>query len=340
MALYPSTSYGRQRRRTRTWIYTISALVLIVVVLACVYGYRSLRKNRGGTGTTSTDTDAGKGTRPPEIGLPLEPNLPEIPQELVTKPNPEAAELIAKAIGFIHAKPVRIIDARDILNDALAMPMNKQQRAVVKKQLRELADEWLFSRRFFPQDKLCESYQVRPGDQLRTIGEEHKVPWEILCDINKIGRPENLRAGERIKIINGPFHARIYRSTFMMDLYLQDTFVRSFEVGLGKPGRETPTGLWVVEPGGKLVKPVWRDPDTGKVHYPEDPDYPLGSRWIRLKGLEGEAVGRTGIAFHGTKDPNLIGTAGSRGCIRLHNGDAILLYNLLEAGFSRVEIVE
>jgi len=125
-----------------------------------------------------------------------------------------------------------------------------------------------------------------------------------------------------------------------MDLYLQDTFVRSFEVGLGKPGRETPTGLWVVEPGGKLIKPVWRDPDTGKVHYPDDPDYPLGSRWIRLKGLEGEAVGRTGIAFHGTKDPNLIGTAGSRGCIRLHNGDAILLYSLLEAGFSRVEVVE
>jgi lipoprotein-anchoring transpeptidase ErfK/SrfK len=98
------------------------------------------------------------------------------------------------------------------------------------------------------------------------------------------------------------------------------------------PGRETPTGLWVVEPGGKLIRPTWTDPDTGKTYEAEDPDYPLGSRWIRLKGLEGDAVG--------TQDPSLIGTTGSRGCIRLHNGDVILIYNLLMPGFSQVEIVD
>ena len=89
-----------------------------------------------------------------------------------------------------------------------------------------------------------------------------------------------------------------------------------------------------------MVKPVWKDPDTGRLYHPTDPDYPLGSRWIKLKGIKGEAVGQTGIAFHGTKDPNLIGKAGSRGCIRLHNGDAILIYNLLMPGVSRVEIVD
>ena len=123
-----------------------------------------------------------------------------------------------------------------------------------------------------------------------------------------------------------------------MDLYLQDTFVRSFVVGLGKPGRETPTGRWRVK--GKLLSPTWTDPDTGKTYEAEDPDYPLGSRWIGLEGLEGDAIGITGIAFHGTKDPNLIGTAGSKGCIRLHNGDAILMYNLLMPGLSQVKIVE
>jgi len=125
-----------------------------------------------------------------------------------------------------------------------------------------------------------------------------------------------------------------------MDLYLQETFVRSFRVGLGKSGSETPTGLWRVKIGGKLIKPVWTNPLDGKTYYPEDPDYPLGSRWIGLEGLEGAAKGRTGFAIHGTKEPEQIGTADSQGCIRLHNGNAILLYNLFEEGLSTVEVVE
>jgi LysM repeat protein len=220
--------------------------------------------------------------------------------------------------------------------------MSEQQRAFVKERLSELAEKWLFSRTIFPQDRLCGSYKVKPGELLSTIGKQFKVPYEILMEINKIDRPEALQTGETIKVINGPFHVRVYRSTFTMDLYLQNTFVRSFPVGLGKPGMETPTGLWAVKvgKGGKMIKPSWKDPISGKTYEAEDEDYPLGSRWIGLEGIKGEAVGRTGFAIHGTKDPNQIGIAGSQGCIRLHNGNAILVYNLLEPGESRVEIVE
>lgn len=102
----------------------------------------------------------------------------------------------------------------------------------------------------------------------------------------------------------------------------------------------SPTGLWRVKLGGKLISPKWTDPDTYKTYKADDPDYPLGSRWIGLEGIKGDAVGRSGFAIHGTKDPNQIGTASSQGCIRLHNGDAILVYNLLIPGLSRVETVE
>ena len=40
-------------------------------------------------------------------------------------------------------------------------------------------------------------------------------------------------------------------------------------------------------------------------------------------------MGRTGFAIHGTKEPEQIGTAGSRGCIRMYNDDVVLMYNLL-----------
>lgn len=328
MARYTS----RQRDLIRRWIYIISAVLIIVVVI--VFIYRSSGENKDKTSMASTGINVGNEEISPA------PVLLEVAPLPTADSNSMVSELIEEAMALIESRPAKIIAARDRLNEALAIPQSRRQRAFVKNKLSELADKWLFSRTVFPQDNLCGSLQVKPGDQLRTIGVQYKVPYEILLDINKISSPQSLQAGGVIKVINGPFHARIYRSTFTMDLYLQNTFVRSFSVGLGKPGRETPTGLWIVEPGGKLISPTWRDPDTGRTYEAEDPDYPLGSRWIRLKGLKGDAVGRTGIAFHGTKDPDLIGSAGSRGCIRLHNGDVVLIYNLFMPGFSRVEVVE
>jgi LysM repeat protein len=303
--------------------------VIIVLVIVLIVGYHHFGKDKNESAGSIIETE----TTP-------EARLQEVAPEPTEEASPKVAELIAKAMTDIDAKPARIIDARDKLNEALPMVMSDKQRAFVKEQLVQLADKWLFSPRIFSQDKLCSSYMVKRGELLSTISKQYKVPYEILQEINKIRRPEGLRAGERIKVINGPFHARIYCSSFTMDLFLQNTYVRSFRVGLGKPDRETPTGLWRVKRGGKLKTPTWTDPDTGKMYKAEDPNYPLGSRWIGLEGIKGDAVGRTGIAFHGTKDPNLIGTAESRGCIRLDNGDVILVYNLLMPTYSQVEIVE
>jgi lipoprotein-anchoring transpeptidase ErfK/SrfK len=181
---------------------------------------------------------------------------------------------------------------------------------------------------------------VRSGDVLEVIGRRLKVPHETLMQLNNIPRPRALQANKALKVVKGPFHAKVCRSTFTLDLYLQDMYVRSFKVGLGRPGYETPTGKWRVQDGGKLVQPTWTDPDSGRVYKATDPDYPLGSRWIALEGIEGAAVGRTGFAIHGTKDPEQIGTAGSRGCIRMYNGDAVLMYNLLVPIYSQVEVFD
>jgi lipoprotein-anchoring transpeptidase ErfK/SrfK len=272
--------------------------------------------------------------------VPVSVPEPEPEPKPTVEANPDAGELIAEATALIKKSPGKIIEVRDTLNRALRMPMSVQQRTHVKAQLSALADKWLLTRTVLPNDPLCENYQVRSGDLLTKIGDRYKVPYEILMTINKIARPQDLRAGEPIKVINGPFRATVYRSTFTMDVYLQNTFVRSFRVGLGKPGHETPTGLWRVKPDGKLVKPIWTDPADGRTYHPEDPDYPLGSRWIALEGLTGAAKYRVGFAIHGTKEPEQIGTAGSAGCIRMHNGDAILVYNMMFPGFSQVEVVD
>jgi lipoprotein-anchoring transpeptidase ErfK/SrfK len=281
----------------------------------------------------------------PGAGSPAPGTVPSLvrqtnPEQPVVPPGDEVTTLIAEAEKLIATGTSGMIAARDKLNEALRMPMSPTQRSSVKDRLGNLSERWLFSRTVVPNDPLCESYLVKRGENLELIGHKYRVPYEIIMQINKITRPELLQAGSTIKVINGPFHAKVYRSTFTMDLYLQNTYVRSFKVGLGKPGMETPTGLWRVKPGGKLERPIWTNPIDNKTYHPEDPDYPLGSRWIALEGLSGEAKERTGFAIHGTKEPDQIGTAGSQGCIRMHNGEAILVYNLLAPTYSQVEVTD
>jgi LysM repeat protein len=360
MALYPVGGYPKQTGGYQKWIYLVIILILGGGIIAVLFGFNPFKKTQkppesasAANSSGSPATQAGKTSNIPTSPINTataqskqslvpavtnEPNLLNAPQ-IAQQSDPQAVQLINDAAECLSAKPPRIIEARDKLNKALTLPLSVQQLELVRAKLSELADEWLFSKKIFPEDKLCSSYPIKPGDSLIAIGTRFNVPYMIIQQINQIPRPELIKNGETIKVINGPFIARIYRSTYKLDLYLKNTFVKSFTVGLGKPGHETPTGLWLVKVGGKLEKPTWTDPDTGRVYKPNDPDYPLGSRWIGLEGIEGNAKGRTGFAIHGTQKPEEIGSATSRGCIRLHNGNAILMYNVLVEGQSKV-IVE
>ena len=341
MNRHPLRPFRKRRRRSREWTYIISVLLIILMMKIFIRGSDTASvlgdADEVNPFITSTEIENSAVLSAPKP-VP-EPNLHEIPNS-VSESNPKLTALIDDVMAFIDATPPRIIDARDKLNEMLSTPMSEQQLAFVIKQLSKLSKEWLFSKTAFPDDNLCSSYKVEPGDQFVTLGKRFKVPYEILMQINNISNPKALRAGDTIKVINGPFHCRIYRSAFTMDLYLQDTYVRSFSVGLGKPGMETPTGCWIVKPGGKLISPTWTDPATGKTYEAEDPDYPLGARWIGLEGIKGTAKDRSGFAIHGTKNIEEIGTAESRGCIRLYNEDVILLYNFLMPGVSQVIVVE
>ena len=252
----------------------------------------------------------------------------------------EVDAAIADAVKLIHSQPADIIEARNRLNKLLQGQITPEQRQTIKDEMTRLSKDWLFGPAAFPGDMLCDTYTVKRGDLLDILGRRMKIPHELLMQINNIAKPQALQAGRALKMIHGPFHVKVSRSSFTLDLYLQDMYVRSFKVGLGKAGFETPLGHWHVAQGGKLTKPTWTDPDSGRQYKSTDPDYPLGSRWIGLEGVDGAAKGRTGFAIHGTKDPDQIGTAGSRGCIRMYNDDVVLMYNLLVPQYSEVDTVE
>ena len=157
--------------------------------------------------------------------------------------------------------------------------------------------------------------------------------------VNRISNPRALRADQKIKVLRGPFHARIYKSKFRLDVYLGDVFVRSYRVGLGAENG-TPEGVWRVKE--RLENPTYYPSPSAadkRIIAADDPNNPLGEHWIGLEGIDGEARGREGYGIHGTIEPESIGKAVSLGCIRMHNEDVAFLYKLMLPGKSTVTVL-
>jgi LysM repeat protein len=282
-------------RRTR-WI--LLGLAVVIVGLVAWNRYRYKPRPELNAAASPTETVVTKETPPPAAVEKTQPtNTAAVPTEQATQPpavttpepnqtiaadntSPEAAEVVKQAVEDMNAG--RIVAARDQLNRALDMKLGDKVRAKVKMTLADLANQWLFNKTVYPGDILTELHTVQSGEALAILARRYKVPHECIEKINGITNPEHLQAGQAIKIVHGPFSAVISKKNFTLDLYLQGMFVKQYKVGLGRVEHETPSGKWRAAAGGKMVKPDWTDPDTGRLYRGSDPDYPLGSRWIAL----------------------------------------------------------
>lgn len=186
-------------------------------------------------------------------------------------------------------------------------------REALQKRLDELAAKIFFS----TQPHVMEPYVIQPGDQLRTIARKYNVSWEYLARLNKTD-PKKIRAGQKLKVVQGPFSAVVSVSQYRLYVHLNGAYVKSYRVGLGKDN-STPLGSFTVKE--KLVNPTYYGPDG--VIKADDPKNPLGERWIDI----GEGYG-----LHGTIEPETIGKNESRGCIRLLNSDVEEVYDFLTVG--------
>ena len=270
-------------------------------------------------------------SRPPVLPAPLtgQPTQPDV--------TALSSQLQARLRDVLDGR-AQVIPLRDEWLNLLNQPLNTNQMLELKEALGQLSQLWLWEPKIHSGDQLCTTYHVNPGDQLATIARKFHIPWELIGKINAIDNPSDLKAYQPLKIPQGPFHAVVYKSSFTMDIYLKDTYVRSYEVGLARPGKVTPTGLWLVE--GRMRAAPWTDPETGRTYQPSHPDYPLGPVWIPLKGISGDAAGQPSYGIHGTNEPESIGTASSSGCVRMRNHEAEQVYLLLQPGESYVRILD
>lgn len=245
---------------------------------------------------------------------------------------PETSQTILKqANDLVRAQ--QLIAARKLLTNFLDQYGDHDACEPLWTLAVQIGQETILSPKVFPDDPFCYTYRVKPGESLSQLAAKCAVPHQFIAWINRISDPRKMRADQEIKLVRGPVNATVTKHNLFIYLSLQNVPFAKYPVGLGKDGC-TPLGSWLVE--DRVKDPVYNDPDTGKTYGQNDPENPTGGYWIRLKGLGGEALGKTGFGIHGTIDPGSIGKFMSRGCIRMQKADIAKVFDMLQPGASKV----
>ncbi len=113
----------------------------------------------------------------------------------------------------------------------------------------------------------------------------------------------------------------------------QPQVVKTYPIGIGRVGWETPLGATKVV--AKATDPTWYVPASIRQEHaelgdplpavvPPGPDNPLGAHVLQLE--------MPGYLIHGTNQPYGVGMRVSHGCVRLYPENIELLYELVEIG--------
>jgi lipoprotein-anchoring transpeptidase ErfK/SrfK len=238
----------------------------------------------------------------------------------------------------------QFVEARASLSTALRSgTLSDVESAQARGVLTDISDKLVFSPEINSTDPFSLEYIIKGGDTLSGIVQKMglQVNWRFIQRINNIKQATSIRPGQSVKLVTGPFNAIVNKDTYRIDLYLGDgneqVFVRSYRVGLGE-FNSTPVGLFRVRENSKLINPTWHNPRTREFFSADNPDNPIGERWIGLQGIEEQTKDLSGLGIHGTIEPNSIGTQSSMGCIRMLGGDVAQVYEMLSEGVSTVEI--
>jgi lipoprotein-anchoring transpeptidase ErfK/SrfK len=117
----------------------------------------------------------------------------------------------------------------------------------------------------------------------------------------------------------------IERGSFQLKVYRDLQLARTYRVGVGQAGYDTPAGLYNIE--NKQVDPPWHVPNkawagslAGSVVPSGAPNNPLKARWLGIVA---------GAGIHGTDQTWSIGQRASHGCIRMTIPEVKELYSMV-----------
>jgi hypothetical protein len=136
-----------------------------------------------------------------------------------------------------------------LLSDWYGDPsLTAAESAEVQELLGQLAGSVIYSR----ENRLEPPYIVQSGERLEDIAQKYNVPWQLLAKINGLASPEQLQPGQQLKVVRGPFSARIDLSERTLVLMLNRRYAGQFSVQVD-PTTSVEEGSWSVNQ--KLLTP-------------------------------------------------------------------------------------
>lgn len=247
-------------------------------------------------------------------------------EEPATSDAPDAPTTVARAdataeIGTADFSAIDALLEKGTTDDDIAahraLSEMYWQQPEIRSQLADRIERTARRIYFQPQPHYMEAYPIVAGDNLQAIAQQYSVTPEYLARLNRID-PDRIRAGQSLKVIKGPFSAVVDLSDYEITIHCHGYYVYRFPVGVGKD-ESSPIGTFTVK--DKVVNPPYYGAEGAIAA--DDPANPIGERWISI----GDSYG-----IHGTIDPDSIGKSESRGCIRMHNEDVEIVYDLLTIG--------
>jgi hypothetical protein len=231
----------------------------------------------------------------------------------------------------LHTKGMQLLDSGDVvaarftLNAALARSTGEEgeaRAAQLRPLLSRLNTPVFLSSAVLPDDPAARLIEIQENDNFTRIARGYGLTVQFLQTLNPGLRERRLLPHTGVKIVQGPFHARIVKQVHRLDLYARDLYVTSFRVDFPE-GNSLPTGEYVVSDTTKLQLGTW----------------PLMRTWIGFHGAE-DATEEVSSGW-------IFGSAGPRGRrerdlatgIQLADADMETLYLVLteEHSYVRVE---
>ncbi len=184
-------------------------------------------------------------------------------------------------------------------------------------------------------------YTVRPEDTLESIASAYNIPAEFIARINGVPAGVPLQPGTTLKVLRGPFSAKVYLDRYEMLLTIGGLYAVRFWIGVGEDLVQ-PDGHYVW--GGKEAAD-YRGADQA-YFFARDPNNPLGAiqyKFVSAGGAGSAAAGGmpvpgvvspAAISIHASPEPSAVGRRVARGNIILSKTDLESLDVLLGLGSS------
>ena len=214
---------------------------------------------------------------------------------------------------------------RGVLRQVLVHPEADDVRDFVERKIGAINTRLVFSDLAMPEKV---KHRIARGDLISRLAKAYDNTQEYILKVNGIERPELLRVGREIWLLDHPkFELAVYTKRFSAVLTLNGQFFKRYVVGLGKPA-DVPDGSYAIR--NRIKNPTYRTPDDGQVAF-GDPRNILGSHWLTLVAT-GATPPVTRLGLHGTWNESMLGRRSEEGRVRFSNAAIEELFLLLAPG--------